>query len=152
MGSNTCVSLGGSLIVAPASMGSYHMISIKYRDTTIDSHLPQRAQHPRPHKSKQEEGARAWQDLQGQSYSVMHSTRMINTTLIQYLLHVAPCAPPDPRSGQAASKEAPPAVQAARAGLQPPPRPLSCCDINQSHLIPPVERQSAWRGLETWVA
>ena len=119
---------------------------------THHSNLPPRTQHPRPHKSKQEEGARAWQDLQGQNHSFMHNTRNINTIRIQYLLHVTPCPPPDPRSGQAASKVAPPAVQATRAGLQPPPRPLSCCYINQSHQILPVVRESAWQGLETWVA
>ena len=73
----------------------------EYRYFTCKSHLPPSAQHPRPHKSKQEEGARAWQDLQGQKYSTMHSTSDKNAILIQYLLHVAPCPPPDPRSGQA---------------------------------------------------
>ena len=70
----------------------------------------------------------------------------LNTIRMQYLLLVAPCSPPDPRSGQAASncsKAAPTAVQAARAGLQLPPRPLSCCYINQSHPGLPIARQLA---------
>ena len=123
---------GGCHASAPANPGEFYKYTYFIQNTPQSIHTCHRMLSILVYTSRsRRKGRERGRICKDRSTVLCAAQENENSNNIKNLLYLVPFPPPVPRSRQAASEATPTVVQAPHAGLQPPPRPLSCCYINQ---------------------